>query len=116
MYRDSFWKFYLTESKNDFLEPWAENSISLNKNIFSRKLLWSHKKKILEWSLGYGHTNEIWLKFFNMKKNSWKIDYFSKRQIGWKTYWHVNPQTLVAQKFADEVGFRRFQGEGVEFF
>ena len=26
------------------------------------------------------------------------------------------PQAPVAQKFADEVVFRRFQGEGVEFF
>ena len=28
----------------------------------------------------------------------------------------VNPQAPVAQKVADEVVFRRFQGEGVEFF
>ena len=28
----------------------------------------------------------------------------------------VNPQAPVAQKIADEVVFRRFQGEGVEFF
>ena len=28
----------------------------------------------------------------------------------------VNPQALVAQKIADLVIFRRFQGEGVEFF
>ena len=28
----------------------------------------------------------------------------------------INPQTLVAQKVADEVIFRRFQGEGIEFF
>ena len=28
----------------------------------------------------------------------------------------VNPHTPVAQKVADEVDFRRFQGEGVEFF
>ena len=27
-----------------------------------------------------------------------------------------NPQAPVAQKIADEVVFRRFQGEGVEFF
>ena len=27
-----------------------------------------------------------------------------------------NPQAPVAQKFADEVVFRRFRGEGVEFF
>ena len=27
-----------------------------------------------------------------------------------------NPHTPVAQKTADEVVFRRFQGEGVEFF
>ena len=29
---------------------------------------------------------------------------------------HVNPQAPVAQKIADEVVFRRFQGEEVEFF
>ena len=28
----------------------------------------------------------------------------------------VNPQAPVAQKIANEVVFRRFQGEGVEFF
>ena len=28
----------------------------------------------------------------------------------------VNPHTPVMQKVADEVVFRRFQGEGVEFF
>ena len=28
----------------------------------------------------------------------------------------LNPQAPVAQKSADEVVFRRFQGEGVEFF
>ena len=28
----------------------------------------------------------------------------------------VNPQAPVAQKTADEVVFRHFQGEGVEFF
>ena len=28
----------------------------------------------------------------------------------------VNPQAPVAQKIADEVVYRRFQGEGVEFF
>ena len=28
----------------------------------------------------------------------------------------VNPQAPIAQKTADEVVFRRFQGEGVEFF
>ena len=29
---------------------------------------------------------------------------------------HFNPQAPVAQEIADEVVFRRFQGEGVEFF
>ena len=29
---------------------------------------------------------------------------------------NVNPQAPVVQKIADEVVFRRFQGEGVEFF
>ena len=29
---------------------------------------------------------------------------------------NLNPQAHVAQKIADEVVFRRFQGEGVEFF
>ena len=33
-----------------------------------------------------------------------------------KTSNRLKPQTLVAQKVADEVVFRRFQGEGVEFF
>ena len=28
----------------------------------------------------------------------------------------LNPHTPVAQKIADELGFQRFQGEGVEFF
>ena len=28
----------------------------------------------------------------------------------------LNPHAPVAQKIADEVVFRRFQGEGVEFF
>ena len=28
----------------------------------------------------------------------------------------IYPQAPVAQKIADEVAFRRFQGEGVEFF
>ena len=28
----------------------------------------------------------------------------------------LNPQAPVAQKVADEVVFRRFRGEGVEFF
>ena len=28
----------------------------------------------------------------------------------------LNPQAPAAQKIADEVIFRRFQGEGVEFF
>ena len=30
--------------------------------------------------------------------------------------WILNPHTPVAQKVVDEVVFRRFQGEGVEFF
>ena len=29
---------------------------------------------------------------------------------------HINPHATVAQKVADEVIFRRFQGEGVQFF
>ena len=28
----------------------------------------------------------------------------------------LNPHTLIAQKVANEVVFRRFQGEGIEFF
>ena len=28
----------------------------------------------------------------------------------------LNPHTPIAQKVADEAVFRRFQGEGVEFF
>ena len=37
------------------------------------------------------------------KKKNWKLSI-------------LNSQAPVAQKFADEVVFRRFQGEGVEFF
>ena len=33
-----------------------------------------------------------------------------------KNVFVVNPQAPVAQKIADEAIFRRFQGEGVEFF
>ena len=33
-----------------------------------------------------------------------------------KSLWRFNPQAPVAQKVADEVVFRRFRGEGVEFF
>ena len=32
------------------------------------------------------------------------------------TDFELNPQAPVAQKIADEVVFRRFEGEGVEFF
>ena len=31
-------------------------------------------------------------------------------------FYFVNPQASVAQKVEDEVVFRSFQGEGVEFF
>ena len=31
-------------------------------------------------------------------------------------YRYLDPQAPVAQKVADEVVFRRFRGEGVEFF
>ena len=34
----------------------------------------------------------------------------------WQKTLTVNPQAPVAQKFVDEVVFRGFQGEGVEFF
>ena len=33
-----------------------------------------------------------------------------------KSFFFLNPQAPVAQKTANEVVFRRFQGEGVEFF
>ena len=33
-----------------------------------------------------------------------------------RIFLHINPQAPVAQKVADEVVFRRFRGEGVEFF
>ena len=32
------------------------------------------------------------------------------------TFFKINLQALVAQKIAEEVVFRRFQGEGVQFF
>ena len=38
------------------------------------------------------------------------------RNIGKLIIKSVNPHTPVAQKVADDVVFRRFGGEGVEFF
>ena len=32
-----------------------------------------------------------------------------------RDYIYFNPQTPVAQKIADEMVYRRFQGEGIEF-
>ena len=37
-------------------------------------------------------------------------------QFVYNRHLSINPQTPVAQKIADEVVFRRFQGEGVDFF
>ena len=42
--------------------------------------------------------------FFGNSKYDFTIDYIC-----------FNPQAPLAQKIADEVIFRRFQGEGVEF-
>ena len=44
-----------------------------------------------------------------------KIDLTSRKNFS-KELKIINPQAPVAQKIADEVVFRRFQGEGVEFF
>ena len=41
---------------------------------------------------------------------------FSNEQEIFLRIMHINPQAPVAQKIADELVFRRFQGEGVEFF
>ena len=41
---------------------------------------------------------------------------FSTRIISTYSIILVNPHTPVAQKVSKEVVFRRFQGEGVEFF
>ena len=41
-----------------------------------------------------------------------KVMLRNKVRVGFK----VNPQAPVAQKVADEVAFRCFQGDGVEFF
>ena len=92
MYRYSFWKFYLTESENDFLEPWAQNSISLNKNILPKKLLWSHKKKysISVWAtdtlMKFGLNSLIWGSF--CKKYIFHDS--SKLHIGFKNFFNFN--------------------------
>ena len=48
-------------------------------------------------------------------KTSEGILSISQKEVAMR-YSHFNPQASVAQKVADEVVFRRFQGEGVEFF
>ena len=49
-------------------------------------------------------------KFFGRKTYCWEDTYCIQIRL------LVNPHTPVAQKIADEVAFRRFQGEGVDFF
>ena len=47
----------------------------------------------------------------NVRHSSTKI-IFRKRQ---NLTFHFNPQAIVAQKSTDELVFRRFQGEGLNF-
>ena len=54
---------------------------------------------------------KIWK--FKVSKNK-KSENLMSHKI--EKVWKFNPQALVAQKIADEVVFRRFWGEGVEFF
>ena len=65
-----------------------------------------------------------------MSHNLWRIFEIYPSQDIWENHTSVlnihfakfygtcalNPQAPVAQKISDEVVFRRFQGEGVEFF
>ena len=52
----------------------------------------------------------IWITLFQFYKENDSTNFTNHRHKG------LNPHTPVAQKVADEVVFRRFQGEGVEFF
>ena len=47
----------------------------------------------------------------NVRHSSTKI-IFRRRQ---NLTFHINPQAIVAQKSTDELVFRRFQGEGLNF-
>ena len=44
------------------------------------------------------------------------VIYFFSQKLPIFVNFNVDPQAPVAQKIADEVVFRHFQGEGVEFF
>ena len=46
------------------------------------------------------------------------VDFYSGRRKSKRSSlkFIINPQAPVAQKVADELVFRRFHGEGVEFF
>ena len=54
----------------------------------------------------------------NVSASKWNCGlYFLKHRILDKAFeFYINPHAPVAQKSADEVVFRRFQREGVEFF
>ena len=60
------------------------------------------------------------LKFYEINENCQNFFQSSKFQgvefSRAPIFSYFNPQAPVAQKIADEVVFRRFQGEGVEFF
>ena len=49
------------------------------------------------------------------KKTKFRVWHFFVKN-GLENMKFLNPQAPVAQKVADEVVFRRFRGEGVEFF
>ena len=53
---------------------------------------------------------------FNVVDRLFIINILKLMPNAYCSYFSINPQAPVAQKIADEVVFRHFQGEGVEFF
>ena len=53
------------------------------------------------------------IKYLNMVSTRYREEISTRYREGEQCF---NPQTPVAQKSADEVVFRHFRGEGVEFF
>ena len=91
--------------------------LKINKN----EILRPYKPKTTNYRAYFLFTNFLKQNFqfnfvlflFFFIKNSLRFHYLN---FNGKIKKNVNPQAPVAQKIADEVVFRRFQGEGVEFF
>ena len=66
-------------------------------------------------------TSKNFMAYFGNPKKKSKLDvisviFLTRHRELLKLSYNVNPRMPVVQKVADEVVFRRFQGEGVGFF